>query len=116
MFDVALGGDDPPAAVALVPGAIEVLGDGPELNDEVAGEVLGGSLAALLAPEPDEGRLIAAHDDPGVRTADKRAAILVNSSFRTRVGHCVLRRFSYVGPYREPLPINDPKGIIAHDP
>ena len=47
----------------------------PELHDEVAGEVLGLRLAALLAPEPDQGRLIAAHDDPGVRAADEGAAV-----------------------------------------
>ena len=41
---------DPPAGIALVPGAVEVLGRGPELHDEVAGEVLRLGLAPLLPP------------------------------------------------------------------
>ena len=31
-------------------------------------------LAALFPPQPQEGGLIVAHDDPGVRAADERAA------------------------------------------
>ncbi len=42
-----------------------------------AGQVLGLGLPALLAPELDQGRLVAAHDDPGVRAADEGAAGLV---------------------------------------
>ena len=60
-----------PAGVALVPGPVEVLGGGAELHDEVAREVLGLGLAPLLPPQPDQGRLVAAHDDPGVRAADE---------------------------------------------
>ena len=60
--------------IALVPGAIEVLGGGPELDDEVAGQVLRLGLAAFLAPEADQGGLIVAHDDPGVRAANEGAA------------------------------------------
>src|SRR5437868_2771031 len=74
---MALCCDHPPAGVALVPGAVEVLGHGPELHDKVAREVLRLSLAALLAPELDQGRLVIAHDDPGVRTANKGAAVSV---------------------------------------
>ena len=62
---------DLPAGIALVPGAIEVLGCRPELHDEVAGQVLRLGLAAFLAPQADQGGFIAAHDDPGVRAADE---------------------------------------------
>jgi hypothetical protein len=61
--------------VALVPELIEVLGHQAELNDKVAGEVLRLGLAALLAPELEEGRLIGAHDHPGIRAADERPAL-----------------------------------------
>ena len=59
------------AGVALVPAPVEVLGDRPELNDEVVGEVFRFDLASLLAPEPNEVRLVIAHDDAGVRAADE---------------------------------------------
>ena len=74
---------DAPAGIALVPGAVELLGGGPELHDEVAGQVLRLGLAPLLAPKADQGGFIAAHDDPGVRAADERAAILVASFVHT---------------------------------
>ena len=41
-----------------------------ELDDEVAGQVLGLGFAALLPPQAEQGRLIAAHDDPGIRAAN----------------------------------------------
>ena len=47
----------------------------PELDDEVAGKVLRLDLAAFLAPQPQQGGLIIAHDDPGVRAADEVAAV-----------------------------------------
>ena len=71
MLDAALDVRDAPAGVTLVPGAVEFLGRSPELHDEVAGQVLRISLAALFAPQTDEGRLVAAHDDAGVRAADE---------------------------------------------
>ena len=77
VLDPALDVGDPPAGIALVPGAVELLGRGPELHDEVAGQVLRLGLAPFLAPEADQGRLVAAHDDPGVRAADEGAAALV---------------------------------------
>ena len=56
---------------------LSVLGRRPELHDEVAGQVLRLGLAPLLAPEADQGRFVAAHDDPGVRAADEGAAVLI---------------------------------------
>ena len=49
--------------------------DAAELDDEVAGEVLGLDLAALLPPEPEQGGFVVPHDDPGVRAADEGAAV-----------------------------------------
>jgi len=79
MLDVALGGDHPPPGVALVPSPVEALGHAPELHDQVTGQVLRLRLAAFLAPELDEGCLIAAHDDAGVRAADEGAAVGLSS-------------------------------------
>ena len=61
--------------LASIPAPIEVLGHDPELDDEVAGEVLWLDLAALLPPKPEQGILIIAHDDPGVGAADEVAAV-----------------------------------------
>ena len=71
MPDPVLDVGDPPAGVALVPGAVELLGRGAELYDQVARQVLGIRLSPLLAPELDQGRFVAAHDDAGVRAADE---------------------------------------------
>ena len=66
------------AGVAFVPVPVEMLGHGAELDDQVAGQVLGLDLAALLPPEPEQGRLVVAHDDPGVRAADEGAAVTLD--------------------------------------
>ena len=58
-------GDDL-TGIGLVPASIEVLGHHPELDDEIAGQVLRLDLAALLLPKPEQRILIVAHDDPGV--------------------------------------------------
>src|SRR5262249_7848245 len=65
---------NPPAGIALIPGAVEGLGCGSELHDEVARQILWLGLAAFLAPQADQGGLIAAHDDPGVGAANEVAA------------------------------------------
>ena len=52
--------------IGLVPAPIEVLGHDPELDDEVARQVLRLDLAALFPPQPDQRLLVVAHDDPGV--------------------------------------------------
>jgi hypothetical protein len=44
-------------------------------SDEIAGEVLRLDLAALLAPEPEQGSFVIAHDDPRIGPADEVAAI-----------------------------------------
>src|SRR5262245_16891510 len=77
MPDPALHVADLPTGVALIPGAIELLGGSPELHDEVTREVLRLGLASFLAPQADQGGLVAAHDDAGVGTTDKGAAIYI---------------------------------------
>ena len=68
-------GDDL-AGIALVPAPVELLGHTAELDDQVAGQVLGLDFAALLPPQPEQGGLVVPHDDPGVRAADEGAAVL----------------------------------------
>src|SRR5262249_6424837 len=77
MPDPTLDVADLPAGVALVPGAVELLGCPSELHDEVAGEVLRFGLSAFLAPEANQGGFIMAHDDPGIRTTDEGAATCI---------------------------------------
>ena len=77
MLHAALDVGDDLAGIAFVPAAIEVLGGEPELDDEVAREVLRLDLAPFFPPEPQQGGLVLAHDDPGVRAADEGAAVLV---------------------------------------
>ena len=55
--------------------AVEGFGDHTELDDEVAGEVIRLDFAPLLPPQAKKGGLVIAHDDPGVRAADERAAL-----------------------------------------
>src|SRR5882672_10237613 len=77
MADPALDiGNDLPG-VELVPAPVQILGDGPKLDDEVPGEVLRLDLAPLLPPQPHQSDLIVAHDDPGVGAADEGTAVLL---------------------------------------
>jgi aminoglycoside phosphotransferase len=46
--------------------AVEGFGDYPELDDEIAGEVLRLLFTALLTPQAKQGRLVVTHDDAGV--------------------------------------------------
>jgi hypothetical protein len=41
-----------------IPAPIEVLGDDPQLDDKIAGQIRRLGLPALLAPEPQQGSLI----------------------------------------------------------
>ena len=62
---------------ALVPLPVEGFGREPELDDEIAGQVFRLGLAPFFAPEAEQGGLIAAHDDPGVRATDEGTAGLM---------------------------------------
>jgi hypothetical protein len=50
MPDPKLNVSDLPSGVALIPGAVELLGCSPELHNEVARQVLRFGLASFLAP------------------------------------------------------------------
>ena len=52
---MALDVNDRLAGIALEPAPVEVLGDRPELDEEVVGEIFRLDLAALLAPEAQAG-------------------------------------------------------------
>ena len=56
------------AAVALVPGAVQVFCDAAKLDDEMLAEVLGLHLPSLLAPKSQEFSFIIPHNDPSVRS------------------------------------------------
>jgi hypothetical protein len=75
MLDPALHVLDRKACVALIPAPIEVLGHGPELDDEVVGQVLRLRFAAFLVPETNQGGFVVAHDNSGIRAADEGAAV-----------------------------------------
>ena len=72
MLEPPLDRGDGLASVALVPMPVERFGNHSELDDKVARKVFRRSFAALLAPEAEEGGLVIAHDDLGVRAADER--------------------------------------------
>src|SRR5262249_4595706 len=69
MLDLALDVGDAPPGIALVPAAVELFRRSPELYEQVVGQVLRFRLSPLLAPELDQSRFVATHDDPGVRAA-----------------------------------------------
>jgi len=63
------------SGIGLVPAPIEVLGGHPQLDDQVAGEVLGLAFAPFFAPQTEQGRLVRAHYDPGVRASNEALPI-----------------------------------------
>ncbi len=77
MKDLPLHLSDDMAGVLLVPVPVQMLGHRAELDQEVAGQVLGFDLAPLLPPEAEQRRLVIAHDDPGIRAADKGATVKI---------------------------------------
>ena len=88
MPDMRLHVRDDLPGIGLVPAPVELLGNGPKLDDEVAGEVLRLDLAAFFPPKPQQGGLVVAHDDPGVRAADEGTAVSRKS---IRCGYLTLR-------------------------
>ncbi len=75
MLNPALNVADGSSGVALIPGPIQRFGGDAELDDEIVAQILRLGLAALFLPQPDEGRLVGAHNDLSVRTADELAAV-----------------------------------------
>ncbi len=82
------------AGVRFVPVPVEVLGHGAELDHEITGEILRLDLAALLSPQPEQGRLVLSHDDPGIRAADEGAAVHKIFSLFDEFGHYVFSRLA----------------------
>lgn len=62
---------DGAAGRMLIPSSVELFGNGAELYDQVARQILRGELTPFFAPEASEILLIIAHDDAGIRAADK---------------------------------------------
>jgi len=73
MLHPALNRGEDLAGIAFEPAAVEGLCDNAKLHDEVTGEILGLSFAALLAPEAKQCGLVIAQDGPSVRAADEAA-------------------------------------------
>ena len=71
MEDLALDVGDDLTGIGLVPAPIKVLGGDPELDDEIAREVLRLNLTTFFLPQPQQRGLVIAHDDPRVRAADE---------------------------------------------
>ena len=71
MHDPPLDIDDDLTGIGLIPAPIEVLGDYPQLDDQIAGQIRRFGLTAFFAPKPQQRLFILAHDDPGVRAADE---------------------------------------------
>jgi hypothetical protein len=62
--------------IGLVPAAVELLSRDPELDYEIAGQILRLDPAPLLPPQPDQRRFIISHDDAGIGAADEISADL----------------------------------------
>jgi hypothetical protein len=52
--------------IRLVPAPIEIFGGEAELNDQIPGKVFRFDIASLFPPQAEQGRIIIAHEDPGV--------------------------------------------------
>ena len=72
--DMPLHIDHLMTAIGLKPAPIKVFGHHPELDDEIAGQVLRLDLAALFPPEPKLAPHHRTHDDPGIRAANEISA------------------------------------------
>src|SRR5262249_61134108 len=67
---------------AVIPPPVQLLGRIAKLDHEITRQVLGLHFAPLLPPEPEQGAFVVAHDDPGIRTADKIATDFPKRSHR----------------------------------
>jgi hypothetical protein len=75
MLEPPLHGLDGVASVTFIPAPVEVLGDGAELDDQDVREILRLDLPSFLTPQPNQRRLVVAHDDTGVRSTNEPAAV-----------------------------------------
>jgi hypothetical protein len=74
MANMLLDIDDGLTGIGLVPTPVKLFGNGSELDDKVAREILGLGLTTFFSPQPKQGGLIVPHDDPGVRAPYKVTA------------------------------------------
>ena len=75
MEDLLLDVGDDLTGIGLVPAPVKLLGGEPELDDEIAGEVLRLSLAAFFPPQPQQGGFVVAHDYSSIGTTDEAAPV-----------------------------------------
>ena len=87
MLHPALDRGDHLARVALEPMPVEGFGHDSELDGQIARKILGFRFAALLAPQADEGGFVLAHDDAGIRAAEKLTPVRI-PGFRGISKHC----------------------------
>jgi len=57
--------------IGLIPAPVQLLRRQPQLDNEVAGQVLRLDLAPLLPPQSEQRRLVTTHNNTGIGTADK---------------------------------------------
>jgi hypothetical protein len=74
--DVPLDVCDELTSIRFVPASVQLLRGSAELDDKVARQIPGFNFPAFFPPKSQEGGLIVAHDDAGVRAPDEVAAIL----------------------------------------
>src|SRR5262249_26320376 len=100
MADFTLDVGDHPSGIGLVPSPVQIFSRHPELDQEVAGQILRLDLAALFAPKADQARLVIPHNDPRIETADEVTAYVVwtcrrhrlHGSFSSKMGRFSLAR------------------------
>jgi hypothetical protein len=70
---VAADANDLVSGVELISTAVEVLGGQAELDD--IRRISPSLLATLFPPEPEQGLVVLAHDDPGIGAANEMATV-----------------------------------------
>jgi len=75
MPDPALTVGGGSSGITFVPAPVQRLGCEAELDDQVVAEVRRLDFAALFLSEPDQRRLVRAHDYPGVGAAEEVATV-----------------------------------------
>jgi hypothetical protein len=80
------------AGCGLEPFSVQLFGRDPELNDQIARQILRLDLTAFFLPKPDQRSFVNAHDSPGVRPTNKPAAVLLLASIQFRFQTLLLQR------------------------
>jgi hypothetical protein len=96
MTDPALDIGEYLTRIGLIPAPVQLFGRNAELDNEIARKIRGLDLAPLLTSEADQGRLIIAHNDPGVRAADEVTPISGFDPDRPQLHRGLLRRRVWV--------------------